>query len=98
MQEGHVIFYELRNLMERERNYATHYFELGSIVHALTMWTHYFLGCEFELRTDHKSLKYLFDQPGLNARQSRLLIFLNKFDFEIKHVKGKETKLSMLWA
>ena len=38
-------------------------------------------------------MKYLFDQPTLNARQARWLEFLCEFDFEIKHIKGKENKV-----
>ena len=51
------------------------------------------MGGRFELRTDHCGLKYLFDQPTLNARQARCLEFLWEFDFEIKHIKGKENKV-----
>jgi hypothetical protein len=29
----------------------------------------------------------------LNARQSRWLEFLSEYDFEIKHIKGKENKI-----
>ena len=39
------------------------------------------------------SLKYLFDQPNLSARQARWLFFLSEYDFEIKHIKGKENKV-----
>ena len=39
-------------------------------------------------------MKYLFDQPTLNARQARWLEFLFEFDFEIKHIKGKENKVA----
>jgi hypothetical protein len=42
---------------------------------------------------DHYGLKYLFDQPKLNARQDRWMALLRKFDFEIKHIKGKENKV-----
>ena len=51
-------------------------------------------GRRFELRTDHYGLKYLFDQPTLNARQARWLEFLCEFDFEINHIKGKENKVA----
>ena len=57
------------------------------------MWRHYLLGRRFELRTDHMSLKYLFDRLSLNARQARWLEFICEFDFEIKCVKGKENKV-----
>ena len=40
------------------------------------------------------SLKYLFDQLDLNARKSRWLDFLREYHFELKHIKGKENKVS----
>ena len=39
-------------------------------------------------------LKYWFAHPTLNARQARWLEFLCEFDFEIKHIKGKENKVA----
>jgi hypothetical protein len=47
----------------------------------------------FELKTYHNGLKYLFDQPTLNSRQSRWLEFINEYDFDINHIKGKENKV-----
>ena len=94
MQDNHRICYESRKLKEHEKNYATHDLKLATIVHALNMWRHYLMGRRFELRTDHCGLKYLFDQPILNARQARWLEFLCEFDFEIKHIKGKENKVA----
>ena len=44
--------------------------------------------------TNPCGLKYLFDQPTMNSRQVRWLEFLCEFDFEIKHIKGKENKVS----
>ena len=52
------------------------------------------MGRRFELRIEHNGLKYLFDQPTLNARQSRWLEFLCEYDFDIKHIKGKENKVA----
>ena len=92
MQDNHVICYESRKLKEHEMNYATHDLELVAIVHALKMWRNYLMGRRFELRTYHCGLKYLFDQPTLNARQARWLEFLCDFDFEIKHIKGPESQ------
>ena len=43
---------------------------------------------------NNKGLKYLLDQPNLNARQSRWLTFLSEYDFEIQHIKGKENKVA----
>jgi hypothetical protein len=92
-QNGFVVCYESRKLKEHERHYSTHDLELESIFHSLRKWRHYLMGKMFELRTDHNGLKYLFDQPTLNARQSRWLEFLSEYDFDIKHIKGKENKV-----
>ena len=35
----------------------------------------------------------MFDQQNLNIRQARWLAFLSEYDFEIKHIKGKENKV-----
>jgi hypothetical protein len=70
---GHVVCYKSRKLKEHERLYATHDLELAAIANSLKMWQHYLMGKRFEMRKDHSSLKYLFGQPSLNARQSRWL-------------------------
>jgi hypothetical protein len=44
--------------------------------------------------TDHCGLRYLFDQPKLNTRQARWMALLSEFDFEIKHIKGKENRVA----
>jgi hypothetical protein len=37
-------------------------------------------------------LKYLFEQPTFNARKIIWLEFLSEYEFDIKHIKGKENK------
>jgi hypothetical protein len=92
-QNGFVICYDSIKLKEHEKNYATHDLDLQAIVHTLNKWRHYLMGKIFELRIDHNGLKYLFDQPTLNARQSRWLEFLCEYDFDIKYITGKENKV-----
>jgi hypothetical protein len=89
MQEGHVIFYESIKLNEHEMNYVTRDLELAAIVYALKMWRHYLLGRRFVLMKNHNGLRYLFDQPKLNAIHARWMDLLSEFDFEIKHIKRK---------
>jgi hypothetical protein len=94
MQEGCVIFYKSRKLNEHEINYVIHDLELAAIVHALKMLRHYLLGRRFVLMTDHCGLRYLFDQPKLNARQARWMTLLSEFDF--KSNISKERKIGWL--
>lgn len=42
------------------RRIMPHDVELATIVHALKMRRHYLMGNTFELRTNHRGLKYLF--------------------------------------
>jgi len=51
------------------KNYPTHDLELVAIVFALKIWSHYLHGGKFKVCSDHKSLKYLFDQKELNMIQ-----------------------------
>eukprot|EP00253_Pinus_taeda_P011610 PITA_11610 len=94
MQEGRVIAYESRKLKEHEQKYSAYDLELAAVIHALKMWRHYLLGRKFLLLTDHHSLTNYFSQPTLNARQARWADFLSGFDFDIKHLKGKENRVA----
>jgi hypothetical protein len=60
MQDGQVVLYESRQLMEHEENYPTHDLELAVVVHALKVWRHYLIGHQCEIYSDHKSFKYIF--------------------------------------
>jgi len=93
IQEGNVIAYESRKLKIHEKNYATYDLELAVVIHALKMWCHYLFRRRFLLMSDNITVKYLFDRHNLNGRQARWLAFLSEYDFEIKHIKGKENKV-----
>ena len=66
VREGSSLWFsELKN---HERNYPTHDMELVAIVFALKIWRHYLYGEQFEVFSDHKSLKYIFIQRDLNMK------------------------------
>eukprot|EP00253_Pinus_taeda_P019676 PITA_19676 len=94
MQEGKVLAYESRKLKEHEQKYSAYDLELADVIHALKMWWHYLMGMKFLLLTDHHSLTNYFSQPTLNARQARCVDFLSGFDFDIKHLQGKENRVA----
>jgi len=89
MQEKKAVTYASRQLKVHERNYPTHDLQLATIVFALKIWRHYLYGSQFRLFSDHKSLKYLFDQKELNMRQRRWMEFLKDYDFELLYHPGK---------
>ena len=51
------------------------------------------MGKKFLLKIDNMNLKYLFEQPDLNATQTRWLDFFSKYHFELNHINGKENKI-----
>jgi hypothetical protein len=73
MQEGRVILYSSHQLRPHEEHYPTHDIELATMVHALCTWRHYLLRNVAHIFTDHKSLKYFFNQSNLNMCQRRWL-------------------------
>ena len=89
MQRGKVIAYASRRLKLNEISYPTHDLELAALVHALKILRHYLYGTKCTVYTDHKSLKYFFDQKELNMRQMRCLELLTDYDYEIKYTPGK---------
>ena len=60
MQRGIVVAYASRKFKNHEQKYPTHDLELAVVVFALKLWRHYLYGENFELFSNHKSLKYIF--------------------------------------
>ncbi|KAI3753681.1 hypothetical protein L2E82_25742 [Cichorium intybus] len=89
MQKGRVIAYASRQLKPHEKAYPVHDLELAAVIFALKIWRHYLYGVRFQIYTDHKSLKYLFDQKELNMRQVRWMDLLKDYDCEILYHPGK---------
>ena len=72
-----------------EKNYPAHDLELVVVVFVLKTWRHYLYGSQFQVFSDHKILKYLFDQKELNMRQRRWMKHLKDYDFELLYHTGK---------
>ena len=89
MQSGRVVAYGSCQLKNHEQNYPTHDMELAAVVFALKIWRHYLYGEQFEVYSDHKSLKYIFMQWDLNMRQHRWMEFLEDYDFTLHYHPGK---------
>lgn len=94
MQNGKVVAYASRQLKVHERNYHTHDLELAALVFVLNIWRHYLYGSRFEVLSDHKSLKYLFDQKELNMWHKRWLEFLKDYDFRLDYHPGKDNMVA----
>ncbi|XP_070025849.1 uncharacterized protein [Nicotiana sylvestris] len=62
---------------------------MAAVVFALKIWRHYLYGETCEIYTDHKSLKYIFQQRDLNLRQRRWMELLKDYDCSILYHPGK---------
>ena len=89
LMHGKVIAYALRQLKKHEQNYPTHDLEMTAVVFALKIWRHYLYNVTCEIYTDHKSLKYIFQQRDLNLRQRRWLELLKDYDCSILYHPSK---------
>ncbi|XP_073224841.1 uncharacterized protein [Cicer arietinum] len=93
MQNKQVVAYASGQLKMHEKHYPTHDMELAAIVFALKIWRHYLYGCNFDVYSDHKSLKYLFDQKELNIRHRRWMEFIKDYEFTLHYHPGKANAL-----
>ena len=82
--------YGSRQLKNHEKNYPTHDLELAAIVFALKIWRHNLYGEQFEVFSNHKSLRYIFTQRDLNMRQRRWMEYLEDYDFTFHYHSSKE--------
>jgi hypothetical protein len=89
MQHGKVITYGSWQLKKHEQNYPTHDLEMAAVIFSLKIWRHYLYGETCEIFTDHKSLKYIFQQRDLNMRQRRWMELLKDYDCTIQYHLGK---------
>ena len=89
MQKNKGITYASRQLKKHEQNYPMHDLELAAIVFTLKIWRHYLYSQSCEIYTDHKSLKYIFDQRDLNLRQRKWLKLLKDYDCTILYYPDK---------
>ena len=89
MQSGRIVAYGSQQLKNHERNYPTHDMELAAIVFTLKIWRHYLYGEQFEVYSNHKSLKCIFTQRDLNMRQRKWMEFLEDYDFTLDYHPSK---------
>ena len=96
MQNGHPIAYASRSLTNTETNYAQIEKELLAIVFGVEKFESYLYGRRFTVESDHKPLEPILKKSVLSApkRLQRMILRLQRFDFEITYKKGSEMFLA----
>lgn len=88
MQGKKVVAYASQQLKTHEKNYPTHDLELATVIFAQKIWRHHLYGSTFTVFSDHKSLKYLFDQKEIKMRQRMWMDTLKDYDFSLEYHPG----------
>ena len=88
MQNDRVIAFASKKFSAVQLRYPVYDKEFMAIVHAYRTWKHYLLGADSVVKTDHRSLQYIFTQPMMNSRQGRWVEFLSNFHMSIEYVPG----------
>ena len=84
-----IISYYSKQLSSTERNYTVSDKEFLAIITLIKKFEVYLEGKEFLIKTDHRSLINLPQQPELNQRQVRWMLYLSRFNFKIEYLEGK---------
>ena len=88
----HPIAYYSATFTQTERNYDIYERELLAVMKALAHWRQY-LGWTkepFVIMTDHANLQYWKSPKNLNRRTARWQADLQEYDYEIRHIPGKD--------
>ena len=84
-----VIAFGSKVLSKAERNYCVTRRELLAVVHFCTQYKHYLIGRNFDVRTDHGALTWLFQFKQPEGQIARWLEILSSFQMNIIHRPGK---------
>jgi hypothetical protein len=90
MQEGQPLAFTSKALSPLHLSMSVYDKEMLTIVHAVTKWRPYLIGRRFQIRTDHRSLKYLLEQRISSMEQQKRVTKLLGYDYEIVYKKGAE--------
>jgi phospholipid-translocating ATPase len=85
-----VIAYGSKKLDKQQQRYSVTRRELLVVITFIHQFRHFLWGRNFLLRTDHGSLKWLFNFKDSQGQLARWLEVLSQYDFEIQHRLGSK--------
>ena len=94
LRQDRPIAFHSQALQGKNLLMSTYEKEMLALVIAVRKWKHYLLGRKFIVRTDQKSLQYLWSQKIATEAQQKWLYKLMGLDFSIEYKKGSENKVA----
>ncbi len=96
LQEGHPVVYASRSLTPTEVAYAQIEKEMLAIVFAMERFDRYVYGRKVLIESDHKPLESICKKglPSAPKRLQRMLLRLQRYDFEVQYKRGAEMYLA----
>nr|GMC95607.1 putative retroelement protein [Ipomoea batatas] len=88
-QDNHPVAFFSRRLTARHHKLASYEQELIGLSQAIRHWRHYLWGCQFIVRTDHYSLKFLLQQRLTTSPQHHWISKLLGYDFDVEFRAGR---------
>lgn len=64
--------------------------EFWAIIYCLRKFETYLRGSKLIIKTDHKALTFVRTWKLYNSRITRWILYLEQFDYQVEHVKGKD--------
>lgn len=88
------IAYASRLLNPSERKRTVYELECAAVVFGVEKFSTYLEVAPFELQTDNAALSWLFEHPKQIGKLGRWILFLSRYKFEIKHIRGTINKVA----
>lgn len=88
-QEKVIAYYSVSHAPP-ERNYSTTRKELLAVIKSIKHFKPYLYGRKFKVRTDHGSLRWLYNFKQPEGQVARWIEYLSNFEFEIEHRPGRQ--------
>jgi hypothetical protein len=89
-QDGCMLTFTSQAFSGHNLGRSTYEKEMMAILNAVHTWRPYLLGCNFYIKTDHHSLKYILEQKLSSLEQNKWLTKMLGYDYEIIYKKGKD--------
>ncbi|GJU14232.1 reverse transcriptase domain-containing protein [Tanacetum coccineum] len=86
----HPIYFASKTLNYAQQIYTVTEKELMAVVFAFDKFRSYLILSKTVIHTDHSALRHLFKKQDAKPRLIRWILLLQKFDIEIKDIKGIE--------